>query len=98
MFRLNLTYDLLQKAKISSNTSNEKRDRHIDQISFVICNSCYGCATYFRTDSLSSSSSVPSPICHSCNSHNIELMPILTDESFRIKYNPIRGMETEICK
>ena len=84
MVRLNLVYDLLQTAKISSSTEDTKRKKHSDQICFVICNSCYWCATYFGIDV-----SLSSPlVCHGCGLHNIELMPISTDESFRIKYSP----------
>ena len=93
MVRLNLVYNLLQ-AKIASNTLDRKKDKRIGPISFVICNSCYWCATYFGIDPLSSSS----PSCHDCNSHATELIPILTYESFRIKYNPTRGMEIEFYR
>ena len=95
MARLNLVYDLLQTAKISSSTVDTKREKLTDQIYFVICNSCYWCATYFGTNTLLSSSLA----CHGCGSHNTELMPISTNESFRIEYSPTRGMEMEfsIC-
>jgi hypothetical protein len=87
MVRLNLVYDLLQTAKISSSTVDAKREKLTDQIYFVICNSCYWCATYFGIDvSLSLA-------CHGCNSQNTELLPISTDESFRIEYSPTRGLE-----
>ena len=96
MVRLNLAYDLLQTTKISSNTSERKRDKRTNQIYFVICNSCFWCASYFGNDVLSSSSS---PLaCHVCDSNNTELMPISTDESFRIEYNPIRGIEIEFYR
>ncbi|MGB7634541.1 MAG: hypothetical protein WBL68_12510 [Nitrososphaeraceae archaeon] len=36
--------------------------------------------------------------CSICNSHNTELMPIATDESFRIEYSLTRGMELEFYK
>ena len=94
MIRLNLIYDLLQTTKISSGTVDVKREKHTDQIYFVICNSCYWCATYFGIDV-----SLSSPlVCHGCGLHNTELMPISTDESFRIEYSPKRGMELEFCR
>jgi hypothetical protein len=60
-----------------------------DKIYFVICNSCYWCASYFGIDDLESLSGSSSHIlnCPICNSHNTELMPIGTDESFRIEYS-----------
>ena len=94
MVRLNLIYDLLQTTKISSGTVDGKREKYTDQIYFVICNSCYWCATYFGIDI-----SLSSPlVCHGCGLHNTELMPISTDESFRIEYSPKRGMELEFYR
>jgi hypothetical protein len=100
MVKLNIAYDLLQKTKLSSNTIDIKRENN-SQIYFVICNSCYWCASYFGIDeleSLSASSSSHVLDCHVCNSHNTELIPISTDESFRIEYSLARGMEIEFYK
>jgi hypothetical protein len=98
--KLNLEYDLLlQKTTHSSNTIERENNaivRSIDHIYFVICNSCYWCASYFGIDDLESSSQVLS--CHVCNSHNTELIPISTNESFRIDYNVTRGMEMEFYR
>jgi hypothetical protein len=97
--------DLLQTTKLSSNTVDMARDKNlistpIDKIYFVICNSCYWCASYFGLDDLESLSGSSSHVldCHVCNSHNTELMPISTDESFRIEYSLTRGMEMEFYK
>jgi hypothetical protein len=74
----------------------------IDKIYFVICNSCYWCASYFGIgiDDLESLSASSSHVldCHVCNSHNTELIPISTDKSFRIEYNATKGMEIEFYK
>ena len=94
MVRLNLIYDLLQTTKISSSIADVEREKHTDQIYLVICNSCHWCATYFGIDI-----SLSSPlVCHGCGLHNTELMPISTDESFRIEYSPKRGMELEFYR
>jgi hypothetical protein len=98
MVRLNIVYDLLQTTKISSNTIEDNEiSQPIDKIYFVICNSCYWCASYFGVDDLESISASSSHVldCHVCNSHNTELIPISTDESFRIEYSQTRGMEIE---
>src|SRR5918996_1638550 len=102
VIRPNLVYDLrLKQANLSSNAiENNEILSTIDKIYFVICNSCYWCASYFGIDdleSLSGSSShvLDCPICYSCNT---ELMPISTDESFRIEYSLTRGMEIEFYK
>ena len=94
-------YDLLQITKISSNIVEDNEIlQPIDKIYFVICNSCYWCATYFGIDNLESLSGSSSHVlnCPICNSHNTELMPIATDESFRIEYSVTRGMEIEFYK
>jgi hypothetical protein len=105
MVRLNIVYDLLQTTKLSSARIGMEREGNttlqpIDKIYFVICNSCYWCASYFGIDDLESLSTSSSHVldCPICNSHNIELMPISTDESFRIEYNHARGMEIEFYR
>jgi hypothetical protein len=97
LIRLNIAYDLrLKKAKLENNEVVQP----IDKIYFVICNSCYWCASYFGIDDLESLSGSSSHVldCPICNSHNTELMPISTDESFRIEYSLTRGMEIEFYK
>ena len=100
--RLNMVQDLpLKKISLSPITiENNKILQSIDKIYFVICNSCYWCASYFGIDDLESLSGSSSHVldCHVCNSHNTELMPIATDESFRIEYSLTRGMELEFYK
>jgi hypothetical protein len=100
--RLNMVYDLpLKKIKLSPITiENNKILQPIDKIYFVICNSCYWCASYFGIGDFESLSGSSSHVldCHVCNSPNTELMPIATDESFRIEYSLTRGMEMEFYK
>ncbi len=101
MVRLNIVYDLLQTTKISSNTIEDNGiSQPIDKIYFVICNSCYWCASYFGINDLGSLSGSSSHVldCPICNSHSTELMPIATDESFRIEYSQTNGMEMEFYK
>jgi hypothetical protein len=94
MARLNIMYDLLQTTKISSNTIEDNEIlQPIDKIYFVICNSCYWCASYFGLDGLESLSGSSSHVldCPIYNSHDTELMPISNDESFRIEYSLTNG-------
>jgi hypothetical protein len=102
VIRLNIAYDFrLKQAKLSQNVIiNKEILQPIDKIYFVICNSCYWCASYFGIDDLESLSRSPSHVldCPICNSHNTDLMPIATDESFRIEYSLTRGMEMEFYK
>lgn len=95
----------LQKTKFSSSFNANERENnavllHTDHVYFVICNSCYWCASYFGIDDLESLSGSSSRVldCPICNSHNTELMPIATDESFRIEYSLTRGMEIEFYR
>jgi hypothetical protein len=97
VIRLNVSYDLrLKKAKLENNEILQP----IDKIYFVICNSCYWCASYFGFDYLESLSGSSSHVldCPICIAHNTEIMSISTDESFRIEYSLTRGMEMEFYK
>ena len=100
--RPNLAYDSqLKQVKFLPNAIEySEMLQPIDKIYFVICNSCYWCASYFGIDGLESLSGSSSHVldCPICNSHNTELMLIATDESFRIEYSLTRGMEIEFYK
>ena len=103
--RLNIANGLLQTTKLSSNTLDIKREsdkilRRSNQIYFVICNSCYWCASYFGLDDLQSLSESRTRVldCHVCNSCDTELIPISGDESFSFEYNLTRGMELEFYR
>ena len=102
VIRLDIAYDLrLKQANLSQNAIvNKEILQPIDRIYFVICNSCYWCASYFGIDDLESLSKSSSHVldCPVCNSRNTELMPIATDESFRIEYSLTRGMEMEFYR
>jgi len=102
VIRLDIAYDLrLKQAKLSQDAIvNKEIVQHTNRIYFMICNSCYWCASYFGIDDLESLSGSSSHVlnCPICNSHNTELMPIATDESFRIEYSLTRGMEIEFYK
>jgi hypothetical protein len=103
----NIEYDLLlQKIKPSSSDiktelGRKSKENNIilrptNHIHFVICNSCYWCATYFNINDLDSTSQVLR--CPLCDSHHTELTPISSNESFRINYNITRGMELEFYR
>ena len=93
----NIEHNLrLKETKLALNTIENNENK----IYFVICNSCYWCASYFGIDNLEYLSTSSSHVldCHVCKSHNTELMPISTDESFKIRYNVIGGMEIEFYR
>ena len=74
----------------------EGTPRHQFQLSsspiFILCDSCYWCATYFDK------TKVPiDNICPECSVNNNELtsFPIMSNESFTFGYNKKRGVELE---
>lgn len=92
MVRSNIVYDLLlKKTKLSSGITDIKSDR---RIYFVICNSCYWCASYFMMNEKLNLS----PACNLCKSCDTEIIPISADESFTIEHSQTRGLEIEFHK
>jgi hypothetical protein len=68
--RLNIAYDSLQTTKLSSNIKeNDKILERSSQVYFMICNSCYWCASYFGMDNLESLSASSTDVfdCRVCN-------------------------------
>ena len=59
---------------------------------FVLCDSCYWCATYFDKAGMPEDN-----VCHRCGANNNELtsFPIAPNESFTVNYNKKRGIEFE---
>jgi hypothetical protein len=59
---------------------------------FVLCDTCFWCATYFDKTRIPSDN-----ICPHCGANDNELtsFPILSNESFTVKYNKKRGIEFE---
>jgi hypothetical protein len=95
--RLNFEHDfLLQRRELASNVLDKDGEYSVNYIHFVICNSCYWCASYFSIGNMETSSQVLR--CHLCNSHNTELIPISPNESFKIDYNMTRGIEMEFYR
>ena len=81
----------------TKHSSDNKILWHVDHSYFLICNSCYWCATYFGIDDLESLSGSPTHAlsCHICNSCNTELIPISADVLSGTGYGVTSGMETE---
>jgi hypothetical protein len=67
-------------------------DRSILPPVFILCDSCYWCATYFDKTRLPMGN-----ICPQCNANNNELtsFPIMSNESFTFDYNDKHGVELE---
>jgi hypothetical protein len=59
---------------------------------FVLCDSCYWCATYFDKTRIPADNN-----CPQCNANNNELtsFPVMSNESFTFDYNDKLGVELE---
>jgi hypothetical protein len=59
---------------------------------FVLCDTCYWCATYFDKSKIPMDN-----ICPDCRSNNNELtsFPIVSNESFTFDYDGKHGVELE---
>jgi predicted Zn-ribbon and HTH transcriptional regulator len=59
---------------------------------FVLCDTCYWCATYFDKTKIPRENK-----CPQCKANNNELssFPIMPNESFTYNYNDKRGVELE---
>jgi hypothetical protein len=58
---------------------------------FLICESCFWCASYFK----SQSTFHKCPLCHE---GKIECMPIGEDENYGFDYSPTKGVELKFSK
>lgn len=56
---------------------------------FILCETCYWCATYFHKSRL------PQRTCPQCLATELSSFPILPDETFRFDYNEKQGVELE---
>ena len=59
---------------------------------FILCDTCYWCATYFDKTRVPMDNN-----CPQCNANNNELtsFPIMSNESFTFDHNSKRGIELE---
>jgi predicted Zn-ribbon and HTH transcriptional regulator len=59
---------------------------------FVLCDTCYWCATYFDKTRIPIDNN-----CPQCSANNNELtsFPVVSNESFTFDYNDKRGVELE---
>jgi hypothetical protein len=59
---------------------------------FILCDSCYWCATYMDKNRIPAENR-----CPQCNANNNELtsLPIMSNESFVFDYNDKHGVELE---
>jgi hypothetical protein len=64
---------------------------------FLICNQCFWCASAIPLDDSGENRGLPSA-CPSCNSQNLESMPLSLDEIYKFDYDQDRGVTLEFGK
>ena len=65
-------------------TIEQLQVRRISEAHFVVCSSCFWCASVFRSGAFGA--------CPSCKNGMLDAMPISTDESYVFDYNEKRGI------
>jgi hypothetical protein len=58
------------------------------QMHFLLCNTCYWCASDIGSESMLTE-------CPSCNSVEVESMPLSDKELYKFNYHPKRGVTLE---
>ena len=76
-------HSLKNKAEIAT----KKKDLG-NNISFLLCEACYWCASYFNSDTTLTR-------CPKCGNDNVESMPIANGEVYTFSHNRYRGITLE---
>src|SRR5262245_37740390 len=82
-------YNLYTTLKVKAAVS--KRTRISDEIHFLICQSCFWCASYFNYAEVISR-------CPTCDSNNVESLPITNSEFYTFSYDTNRGVTLEFSE
>ena len=88
----NNAFTSYQSQKIKDDKYDEHRNSKSKESIFVLCETCYWCATYFNK------SAVPTHECPHCFAKGLSSFPILPEEAFTFNYNEIRGTEMSFKK
>ena len=70
--------------KIKPEIATKKKDLG-NNISFLLCEACYWCASYFNSDTTLTR-------CPKCGNDNVESMPIANGEVYTFSHNRYRGI------
>ena len=82
-------YNLSVSLKVKA---SERRNARIsDEVSFLICRSCFWCASCLSPDSTFTK-------CPSCTEGNIESIPIAENENYRFNTDMKRGITMEFLR
>ena len=76
----------------------KKRRIVINKKDFLLCGSCFWCASYFNNVGYTISTTAITK-CPSCNNNNrVESIPISYDEVYKFDYDPKHGVALEFSK
>ena len=69
-----------------------KENEVTERINFLLCESCFWCASYFNSYRKEVSK------CPTCGRANVESMPISHDEIYTFNYDPLHGVTLRFSK
>ena len=71
-------------------TKQEKKAEPISRRYFLICQTCFWCASYIET--ICNMDELPYKGCPTCKDNRVESLPISYDECYHFEYTPTRGV------
>ena len=77
----------------NANKEVRSHKRIADKIDFLICNSCFWCASCITVEV-----ELAIDKCPYCKESSIEYIPIATNETYLFEYNPTSGITLEFSK
>lgn len=77
-------------------TKNKNEDEPISRRYFLICQTCFWCASYI--DMMGNIEDSSYKACPTCNNTEIESLPILNNEHYHFQYTPTRGVVLEFLR
>jgi hypothetical protein len=105
-YTLNVTLKIKAEEEISSrcivdsnlDNNSGRKTRISDEIYFLLCQSCFWCASYTSPFLYKRMTKETITTCPSCNEENIESLPIAENEKYRFDYDTKRGVTMEFFR
>ena len=83
--------DTMARLEHGSETARRPNTPTHNQIDFLLCPSCFWCASYFNYSKVAIR-------CPTCSSDNVESMPISNDELYTYSHDGNHGVTLEFSK
>jgi hypothetical protein len=102
-YTLNVTLKIKAEEEVSSRCIVESNLNNIsgrisDEIYFLLCQSCFWCASYTSPLLYKRMTKETITKCPSCNEENLESLPIAENEKYRFDYDTKRGVTMEFFR